>query len=135
MNQFILINPQRKLLRGWQKGHLKNSLDFKRHVIQRIRLRFFQASHDSKFRNLSFQLLGENNLYHQVNDPHQNSQLHFNFQLAQRERLRQNGGKSWIGILIGLKGRQRFPDSYDHRNVLKSTFVRRQIYGNEKKNH
>lgn len=46
---------------------LQNSLDFKRHIIQRVKLKFFQASHYSKFGSLPFNLFGENNLYFQVN--------------------------------------------------------------------
>lgn len=54
--------------------------------------------------------------------------------LAGKEGLQQKGKESWIGILIGHKGRQRFQMIIMIEIFPKSTFVRRQIYGHEKKN-
>jgi len=44
--------------------------------------------------------------------------LYFSFDLKGRAcNRRKKKKRSWIGILVGQKGRQRFLDSYDDRNV------------------
>lgn len=99
----------------------KNLLDLKRYIIQRMKFKFFQASHKGKFRNVSFQLFSENKNLSLGKWSTQNSKLHFTFQLAlegRKEGLpRKKKKKKLDWYLDSTKRKTKVPDDYDDRNI------------------